>query len=148
MFTLAVLVNVDEEHNILGAQVRSQVEKFLLDATAQLVKNQHTDGYWNGDWATGPTSQSEERERERDSLASRVLATGHALEWWAIAPKRFHPPRESLVRAGQWLCRTIEEMDETTVRKSYTFLTHAGRALALWRGKMPFEVINAQTEGK
>ena len=143
MFTLVVLLNVDDEHNILGSPARGEVEKFLLDATAQLVKNQHQSGYWNGDWATGPTDKSD--DRKRDSLANRVLATGHALEWWAIAPKRFHPPRESLVRAGQWLCQTIEEMDETTVRKSYTFLTHAGRALALWRGKMPAEVVNAET---
>ncbi|MCH8923060.1 MAG: hypothetical protein IIA67_07930 [Planctomycetes bacterium] len=146
MFTLVVLLNVDDEYNILGKQTRDQVEKFLLDATARLVKNQHPDGYWNGDWATGPSSKSD--DRKRDSLANRVLATGHALEWWAIAPQRFHPPRESLVRAGQWLCQTIEEMDETAVRKSYTFLTHAGRALALWRGKMPAEVINAETGGE
>lgn len=149
MFTLVVLLNVDETHNILGEQVRGEVENFLLNATARLVNNQHQDGYWNGDWAASSSNKSDDDhkgdDRKRDSLANRVLATGHALEWWAIAPKRFHPPRESLVRAGQWLCQTIEEMDETTVRTSYTFLTHAGRALALWRGKMPADVINAQT---
>ena len=152
MFTLVVLLNVDDEHGILGSETRREVEKFLLHASARLVVNQHSQGYWNGNWASASPAVPEydnsddSDNKGRDSLANRILATGHALEWWAIAPARFHPPRESLVRAGQWLCQTIEEMDETTIRKSYTFLTHAGRALALWRGKMPAEVINAKSQ--
>ena len=55
----------------------------------------------------------------------------------AIETERLHPPRETLVRAGQWLYRTIVEFDTPDIEKYYTYLTHAGRALTLWRGKTP-----------
>ena len=71
----------------------------------------------------------------------RLLATGHALEWWAMAPEELHPPREVMVRAGQWLAREIEVMDQETVLRNYTFLSHAGRALSLWRGGFPCQVL-------
>ena len=39
-----------------------------------------------------------------------------------------------MAAAGQWLVRTIDELSEEDVVEYYTFLTHAGRSLALWRG--------------
>jgi hypothetical protein len=38
------------------------------------------------------------------------------------------------------LARTVEEMSAEDVQSNYTFLTHAGRALALWRGVRPADV--------
>ena len=67
----------------------------------------------------------------------KILATGHALEWWAFAPESVHPPRETMVKAGQWLVKTVDEMSDRDIASSYTFLSHAGRSLALWRGKFP-----------
>ena len=57
-----------------------------------------------------------------------------------MAPERLHPPRETIVRASQWLANTIIEMDQKSIEKNYTFLTHAARALALWRGKFAGEI--------
>jgi hypothetical protein len=57
-----------------------------------------------------------------------------------MAPRESHPPRDTLVRAGQWLVATIEEMSDDTIAANYTFLSHAGRALALWRGKQVADV--------
>jgi hypothetical protein len=56
-----------------------------------------------------------------------------------MAPEQVHPPRETVVRAAQWLVRTIEGMDAKQIEDNYTFLTHAVRALALWRGCFPAE---------
>ena len=58
-----------------------------------------------------------------------------------MAPEELQPPREVMVRAGQWLAREIEVMDQETVLRNYTFLSHAGRALALWRGGFPCQVL-------
>jgi hypothetical protein len=50
-----------------------------------------------------------------------------------MVPDEFHPPREVLIRAGQWLAKEIDGMDSPAIEKNYTFLSHAGRALRLWR---------------
>ena len=42
------------------------------------------------------------------------------------------------------MVRELEKMDEVTVRKNYTFLTHAGRSLAMWRGEFPHELYSDQ----
>ena len=53
---------------------------------------------------------------------------------------RVQPPREAVVRAGQWLARTLLELDERAIRQAYGPYTHAARALALWRSKDPYAI--------
>ena len=111
------------------------------------MAQQSLEGYWDATWAQD--GRIEEDESGEALLRSRILATGHALEWWAMAPQELHPPREVMVRAGQWLVREIEAMPRDSIDRNYTFLSHAGRALSLWRGGFPVEVlkrIETQTE--
>jgi hypothetical protein len=68
--------------------------------------------------------------------------TGHALEFWAMASPEYHPPRETVVRASQWLVRQIDAMSEKDVQRENTYLSHACRALCLWRGEEPYESWN------
>lgn len=137
LYTLAVLLRVQEEHPILKPSTLQAVHRHLLDATGRLVRTQHADGWWDFDWAENtPTNEPQKLA----SGSRRLLATGHALEWWAIAPDELLPPREVIVRAGQWLVREIERLDEGSVDRNYTFLSHVGRALALWRGVLPADV--------
>lgn len=135
LYTLAVMLRIDDTHDILSRDVRDDVEHFLQDATNRLIQSQHADGHWDGLWSqpNGPVDD----EADATSRAVQMMVTGHTLEWWAIAPANLHPPRETLVRAGQWLYRTIVEFDQADVDRYYTYLTHAGRALALWRGTTP-----------
>jgi hypothetical protein len=146
LHALAVMLRVDEQTKILSDQMRRRIIAHLQEATRRLVDHQHRDGYWDTDWADKPADDERVDDEGVDRLSKRILATGHALEWWALAPAETLPPRETLVRAGQWLARTIEELDDQQVRDYYTFLTHAGRALALWRGDFPaalYQRLNA-----
>jgi len=140
LHALVVLLRVDEQHEFLSPSVREEVLAHLQDATARLTAHQHPYGFWDGKW---PEHAPRGAASDSSALGSRLLATGHAMEWWALAPAEIHPPREVLVRAGQWLCRSILELDDAAIRKNYTFLTHAGRALALWRSREPADVIKA-----
>jgi hypothetical protein len=72
-------------------------------------------------------------------LHFRIIVTGHALEYWAIAPKSLQPPRKTVVAGAGWILRTLETLPDDELRKDFSFLTHAVRALALWRGHEPFE---------
>ena len=142
LYSLTIMLRVDSQwqqdgKRLFEPETRQAVEDWLSDKTARLYRNQSTAGYWDGNW---PDLDVDIPDPNTDPLSRRILATGHALEWWAMAPKKLHPPRETIVRAGQWLTQTISGMDERTVQKNYTFLSHAGRALALWRGKFPHEV--------
>ncbi len=74
--------------------------------TSRLYETQSQHGYWDGNW---PDNSAAVPDPTTDERSRRILATGHALEWWAMAPESLHPPRETIVRAAQWLFVTIEE---------------------------------------
>lgn len=131
LYTLVMLLRIDEQKPLLDQPTRDEISAHLREATRRLVASQAPDGYWDQNW---PDAKSAARDEKLDTpLSRRILATGHALEWWAMAPAEFHPPREVLVRAGQWLAKEIDSMDNAAIEKNYTFLSHAGRALRLWR---------------
>jgi hypothetical protein len=147
LHTLTMMLRVDaEQHRLLSDEMRARVVAHLQDATARLVTTQHAEGWWDGRWpgeeADGP--QPESVEGPFGPEADRLLATGHALEWWALAPPEVQPPRETVVKAAQWVCRRIPELSPGQLKAYYPFLTHAGRALALWRGEFPHQVDLSQ----
>lgn len=143
LHTLTMFLRVDDQQSILSPAARASVEAFLLEQTATLVKHQHPDGFWDGQWPNRPATDEED---ESDNVPDRILATGHALEWWALAPQHLHPPRPVLASAGQWLVREIDSLTDEETLQYYTYLTHAGRALALWRSKSPATVVRFQAE--
>ncbi len=131
LYTLVMLLRIDEQKPLLDEATRAEIGAHLREATRRLVASQAPEGFWDQNW---PDAKSAARDEKLETpLSRRILATGHALEWWAMAPAEFHPPREVLVRAGQWLSKEIESMDGPAIEKNYTFLSHAGRALRLWR---------------
>ena len=141
LHALTVLLRVDEQSPILNADTRLEIVAYLKDMTGQLVADQQADGSFTGNWPRRRPVTTGQQAVPPESLSGRLLATGHALEWWALAPAEVHPPRETLVRSGQWLSRTIDELTEEQVRENYTFLSHACRALAMWRGGLPAELL-------
>lgn len=124
---------------ILAPETRERIVGYLREATAKLVRNQHPDGFWDEEWPDHAPAPGEPAEGE---LGFRLIVTGHALEWWALSPAELHPPREVLVAAGQWLVRTVEGLSEDEIRQNFTYLSHVGRALALWRGLLPAEAVS------
>ena len=143
LYSLTLMLRADNQlfeqqgDRLLTEEGRATILTYLHQMTGRLYRNQSQEGWWDGNW---PDLKQAIPDPGTDALSRRILATGHTLEWWAMAPRELHPPRETIVRAGQWLTRTISEMDDRLIQKNYTFLTHAGRALALWRAKFPGEV--------
>jgi hypothetical protein len=140
MHTLVVFLRVDEQQPLLSAAMRQRVTEYLQNVTQLLVQNQHPEGYWTHTWPGYDVSSQRSSAAYENTLANWILATGHPMEWWALAPEPILPPREVLVRAGQWLVRTISEMPEKDVQEGYGFLSHAAHALALWRQREPAQV--------
>lgn len=139
LHTLAMLLRIHEQQKLLSPAMQAQVTAHLHSVTQQLIAHQDADGSWDTNWDGSSKPEGE----TQPARSRRILATGHALEWWAFAPESVHPPRETLVKAGQWLVKTVDEMTDREIAASYTFLSHAGRSLALWRGKFPAQVYRA-----
>ena len=136
---LVMMLRVDDEHDTLSDAGRQRIIEYLKGITAMFVASQHADGYWDQNWP-GPDGENLPG-MGTDPMADRMLATGHVLEWWALAPSELHPPKEVFFKAGHWLSGAIEGLSEKKLESSYVFLTHAGRAFALWRGKFPAEIV-------
>ncbi len=145
LHALVMLLRVDEQTPVLTEQGRETIIQYLKNITQLLVKTQSDEGYWDKNWDGSKLELSS--EKLFTPRARRILATGHAMEWWSLAPEEVLPPEETLQKAGQWLSSSIQKMPESEIRSSYTFLSHAGRALALWRGKFPSQV-NLSQQGK
>ncbi len=134
---LVMLVRVDDEIDVLDDETRAFVIDHLRSLTERLVATQAEDGSWDADWdgsdrlAGGST---------RPPLERRVLVTGHVLEWWSLAPEEVLPPRQVVRDAARWIVEQVDDFSERDVTRYYTYLSHAGRALALWRGRFPHEV--------
>jgi len=145
LYDLALFLRVHQQQPILSPECQARITAHLRHVTSVLVASQHAEGYWDQQWSGGAPVALEADEPEEEEklhpLSPRLLVTGHALEWWAIAPREVLPPEEVMVRAGQWLVRSVSEMSEEDVREGYAFLTHIGRALALWRGQFPSAVL-------
>ncbi len=139
LHTLAILLRLHEKQPLLSDAMHAKVIEHLKSVTAKLVANQDKEGFWDLNWDGSPRNETETQPVQ----TRRILATGHALEWWAFAPESVHPPREVLVKAGQWLVKTVDGMSDREIATSFTFLSHAGRSLALWRGKFPAQAYVA-----
>jgi hypothetical protein len=141
LYGLVVLLRVDDRLPMtLSDRRRAEVVEYLRDMTERLVRNQHPDGFWNKDWPHLKATSSQPSDQLGDRLLDRILATGHALEWWAMAPAEVQPPQHVLTAASQWLVKTVDNLPEERITEYYPFLSHVGRALALWRKRWPEDI--------
>lgn len=148
---LVVLYRADEQFHALRPKTKLRMLHYMQAAAQRLVAAQFDEGYWTRQWPAGAGARqlagpsrggpSAAAAPTAPTLHDKLLVTGHHLEWLALAPEGVQPPRETIVRAAQWLVRTLLEMDERDLKEAYGPYTHAARALCLWRGKEAWQVI-------
>lgn len=134
LYSLMVLVRLDDEFKILSPIVREKVLAHLRDIRDILIVSQLPDGRWPDNWWAGKKAVD---EPIKSPLHEDVIATGHHLEWLAIAPKEMHPPQEQIERAAKWIIETTKSQSADAIQEKFTFYSHVGNALALWRGTRP-----------
>jgi hypothetical protein len=134
---LAVLYRADEQEHVLRNRTKLKMLSHMRRVSDLLVASQSPEGFWTRQWPQGAALAA--GDPAKADLYDKILVTGHHLEWLALAPEEIQPPRENIVRAGQWLTRTLLEMDEAALLEAYGPYTHAARALALWRSKDPYQ---------
>ena len=133
---LAVLNRADEQYRVLSRTTKRKMLLYMKRSSLALAAAQSPEGYWTRQWPQGTAAATFTKETA-PTLHDKLLVTGHHLEWLALAPDEVQPPREHVVRAGQWLARTLVELDEKELLNAYGPYTHAARALCLWRSAEP-----------
>jgi hypothetical protein len=138
---LVVLYRADEQCPTLGPKTKLRMLRYMQASAQRLVAAQSAEGYWTRQWPAGAAARASTAS-PAPTLYDKLLVTGHHLEWLALAPEGVQPPRETIVRAAQWLVRTLLELDERDLREAYGPYTHAARALCLWRGKEAWHIMH------
>jgi hypothetical protein len=134
LYSLMVLIRLDDEYHLLSSEMRESAMNHLRSVRDLIAVSQFEDGHWPTNWPDGADAISKPID---DPLFKKVIATGHHLEWLAIAPKELHPPHEMIVKAADWLIKTTTEQSDKDIGERYTFFSHVGNALALWRHTHP-----------
>lgn len=140
VYSLALLLRLNEQFQILSPEMRDQVFAHLSSVRQLLIDSQFEDGHWPSNWERGAAAVSKPID---DPLYRKVIATGHHLEWLAIAPEELHPPREQIRKAARWAFETTVSRTPEQILEHYTFYSHVGGALALWRHTRPADFWRA-----
>ncbi|MDG1895509.1 MAG: hypothetical protein P8J37_11405 [Fuerstiella sp.] len=133
VYSLMALLRLSDDNggDLLTASTRDKVMELLHGAKERMIASQDADGSWPPNWHEGADAAANNDPNEL--MYRRVIATGHHLEWLAIAPQELHPPHENIVKAAKWLVKNTLETPQNQIDSSYTFYSHVGNALALWR---------------
>lgn len=136
IYSLMVLLRLDDqyEHKILSPEMRQKTVDFVKSVRDLLLVTQFEDGHWPYSWPDGESvlAKGDLNPKFRD-----VIATGHHLEWLSIAPEEFHIPRENVKKAAAWLVNKTKSTPYDDIKGNYTFFSHVGNAMAMWRKTRP-----------
>lgn len=135
LYSLMVLLRLDEQYDVLSDDVQQAAYRQLESVRDLLKVCQFEDGHWPYNWSAG-----EDAVKNPDASIPQfrhVIATGHHLEWLSIAPESLHPPREQTRQAAAWIIQKTIAMKEAEILDNYTFFSHVGNALAMWRKTTP-----------
>ncbi|MEO1996376.1 MAG: hypothetical protein ABGZ17_13995 [Planctomycetaceae bacterium] len=134
VYSLMLLWRLDEEFDILTPRVQEAVFAHLESVRDQITASQFDDGHWRSNWSQGKLDLENPVD---DPEYRRVIMTGHHLEWLSIAPPELHPDREVILKAARWIIKTTISHSSEEVRDHFTFYSHVGNALAMWRKTSP-----------
>lgn len=134
VYSLMALIRLDDEYHILSSTGRQAAWSHLEKVRDLIAVSQFPDGHWPTNWPDGADAVARPID---DEMYKTVIATGHHLEWLAIAPPELHPPRDRILKAARWVIRTTVAQTPTDIGQRYTFFSHVGNALALWRKTHP-----------
>jgi len=128
--TLACLARIADAEGILSdASVRS-IERRLAEFSLHLDRDRDENGVWTGGWAPEAGKSAADPHR---ALEQKLSATGHHLEWIAIAPPQCRPRRDRIRAAVDAIIELALDMPPYEVSHLYLPFSHLVRALCLIR---------------
>jgi hypothetical protein len=128
-YGVAALLRVNQTESILSQSAVKRGTDYLSRVAGLLKAAQHPDGAWRSDWPAGTACEAPALALA--SWGDSIVATGHHLEWLAIAPQHLLP-RARIESAMQFVVKGLREASEEDIVTAYLGWSHAARALLLW----------------
>lgn len=137
VYSLTAMLRLNETYggDLISPETVTRITRHLESVRDLIRLAQCDDGSWPPNWTDGEGADSKTDPKEK--WYRRVIATGHHLEWLAIAPPDLHPDREQVRRAADWIIQNVAESSQSTINDNFTFYSHVGNGLALWRKTTP-----------
>ncbi len=137
VYSLMLLVRLDDQNKskLITRETREQIISYLAAVRDLIATAQREDGSWGSNWTDGAEALAKADPAEL--ISKRVIATGHHLEWLSIAPIELHPPKDQILKAADWLIANVDATPQDEIDSNYTFYSHVGKALAMWRHTSP-----------
>jgi hypothetical protein len=130
LYTLATLLNIDAQVQILSNGSRLKARQVLETARTQLEQSQLASGSWGVTWADGAAERHSYAEWSWNRTRE-VLVTGHHLDWMTIVPEELRVRPASLERAVEFVARQTSACDRAMFSRNVCPFTHGPRAIAL-----------------
>jgi hypothetical protein len=111
LYALTMLIRTDSSLHCLSQGVRDDVFEYLKQMIKTAVESQREGGFWMMDWyrSSSRDANAHYADQPLDDLDSRLLVTGHLLEWLELLPIGLQPPLHVYRRAATWLCQVPME---------------------------------------
>ena len=111
LYSLAYVLRVDEISPILSNTVRSSALLKLKEAVTMLERSQYGSGLWAYDWHQSAPAGRMNAKHPDLSMKNLLRASGHHLEWLAIAPKELAIPQLCIDAAFHGIAGSICRMN-------------------------------------
>ncbi len=135
-YAIAILLRLDERHDILGRAPRASAIKYLQVVSRTLEQGQASNGTWPSRWTPGVPDDYIPDTDEARTLVGLTLM-GHHMEWIAFAPEEVRPRKDCLMKALKFMTEHTPAMADGAVQEYYHLLTHVGNALCHYAGVIP-----------
>lgn len=140
VYALACLFRISETFPILSGTSRDRIADRLRNVSANLNRKAIREGAWSSSWAA-----SESRASSPQTVSESILsATGHHLEWIALAPADLRPRKSAIEIAISSVFRYVNSgwLNNPEARSvSYADLSHLGRAISLLASNDPNSIV-------
>lgn len=143
---LSLALRIDRQQPFLEAELRELLIARVKQVSRLLEELQEPGGAWPSDWWNG--GQPLPLVAVDGDLITRLRVAGHHLEWIAIAPADLRPRDDCVRLAIRNLEHTMAELPAEDYYTHYPLVSHAARALVLFSGRDPFELLNTIEDTK
>lgn len=134
VYSMMLLIRLDDEFDILSDAIRQQVYGYLEFVRDAITAAQFEDGHWPSNWPDGKAAVEKPVDEQE---YKKVIATGHHLEWMSIAPPDLLIPEAQIKKAMDWVIATTKKQKKSDLKQMFTFYSHVGAALCNWRQVRP-----------
>lgn len=144
-YALTMLLRTHQETGILSDDVAQQIRRRLRYYSDGLTEFQAEDGSWSWEWPSAFADSVVMRRplTYQDPAASKMIVTGHMLEWMAFAPVDCRPKDAVLIRAVRFVVSNWQNF-RASLRSDprlYSGATHVARAVWLLSGEQDIAAV-------